>query len=71
MDESELERKPLVIRSYVDFGQVVKGSNQEQSPNGPIEFAPIQRTGITAIQEVNVRQKLNIKVGVGGLFWYP
>lgn len=69
--DSVLERKPLVIRSYVDFGQVVEGSNQDQSPNGPIEFAPIQRTGITAIQEVNVRQKLNIKVGVGGLFWYP
>lgn len=67
----DLERKPLVIRSYVDFGQVVEGSNGEISPNGPIEFAPIQRTGISVVQEVNVEKRLNIKVGVGGLFWYP
>lgn len=68
--DSTLVRKPLVIRSYVDFGQVVNGSNQDLAGGAPLEFIPIQRTGISVVQEAEIKRKLTIKVGVGGLFWY-
>lgn len=67
----EVVRKPLILQSRLDFGQVVKGSNQDVAPNGPLEFVPIQRTGIGLIQEATVKEKLDIRVGVAGLFWYP
>ncbi len=66
-----VERKPVSIQSRLDFGQVVKGSNQDIATNGPLEFVPIQRTGIGLVQEATVEKRLDIRVGVAGLFWYP
>jgi hypothetical protein len=65
-----VERKPLAIKSYVDFGQVVKGSNLQNASGGPIEALPVQRTGISLVQEAVVQRRLQIQIGVGGLFWY-
>jgi hypothetical protein len=69
-DTASVERKPLAIKSYVDFGQVVKGSNLQNASGGPIEALPVQRTGISLVQEATVEDRLEIKIGVGGLFWY-
>jgi hypothetical protein len=69
--EADVVRKPVVIQARLDLGQVVKGSNQDIATNGDIEFTPIQRTGIGLIQEVSVNHRLDIRVGVAGLFWYP
>ncbi|MDB5103584.1 MAG: hypothetical protein JWP91_1273 [Fibrobacteres bacterium] len=70
-EDRRVERKPIVIQARLDFGQVVEGSNQDIATNGPIEFVPIQRTGIGLIQEATIGRRLDVRVGVAGLFWYP
>ncbi len=69
-DDSDVERKPISVKSNVDFGQVIKGSNLELASGGGLELTPIQRTGISVIQEISIQNRLDIRVGVGGLFWY-
>jgi hypothetical protein len=67
--------KPIKIFSYLDMGQVVKGAN----PSRPNEDGSIPQLrgyflsniGIAILTEADVREKLHLKVGVGGLFWYP
>lgn len=68
-DGVEIEKKPLLIQGYVDFGQVMSGQSLEDGQK-EVDGVPIQRTGIALTAEAIVNKRLNIQVGVGGLFWY-
>ncbi|MBF0431644.1 MAG: hypothetical protein HQK83_10215, partial [Fibrobacteria bacterium] len=65
----EVERKPLVVGGYVDFGQIVDGFYAEE-PDKEIAGTILQRTGAGVMQETIIEERMTIKVGVGGLFWY-
>ncbi len=66
-NEPDIERKPLYLHSNVDFGQIVKGTKEE---GGEISMDPIQRTSAVLVQELTINERLNFKLGVGGMFWY-
>lgn len=65
-----IERKPLVIGTKIETGQIVQGSRT-------IDFDPddyyISQIGVSLTQEVVVNRRLNVKVGAGGVFYnsYP
>jgi hypothetical protein len=62
-------RSPLQIGTALDLGQLVKGVNMVDSVD-PIHGLMIQRTGVYLNQVTTVDDKLEIRVGVGGLFFY-
>src|SRR4051794_37512831 len=65
-----VERKPLVVGTKIETGQIVQGSRT-------IDFDPddyyISQIGVSLTQEVVVNRRLNVKVGAGGVFYnsYP
>jgi hypothetical protein len=65
-----IERKPLVIGTKIETGQIVQGSKVD-------DFDPddyyISQIGVSLTQEVVVNRRLNMKVGAGGVFYnsYP
>jgi len=68
--EVKVERSPLSIGTYIDIGQVVNGGIAD--PANPIspDGAVLQRTAVYVNQETKVADRLSIRVGVGGLFYY-
>jgi hypothetical protein len=77
-DESGTDFRPLRIDSYVDLGQIVKGHSQElrsdlggRTGDGDIRDYFLSNIGIALVSEAVVKDKLDLKIGVGGLFWYP
>jgi hypothetical protein len=68
--QDTIERKPLVIGTKIETGQIVQGSKV-------IDFDPddyyISQIGVSLTQEVIVNRRLNVKVGAGGVFYssYP
>jgi hypothetical protein len=57
---------PLSMVTQVDGGQVVKGTWNGSN----IDDQFIQRTSVWITQEIAVGERLNVRAGVGGLFWY-
>jgi hypothetical protein len=61
-----IERKPLVIGTKIETGQIVQGSKV-------IGIEPddyyISQIGVSLTQEVIVNRRLNVKVGAGGVFY--
>jgi hypothetical protein len=57
---------PTSMTTQVDAGQVVKGSWNDTR----IDEAIIQRTSVWITQEVQIGPRLDVRAGVGGLFWY-
>jgi hypothetical protein len=68
--ENKVERSPLQIGTALDLGQVVSGVNMVSVPETKIEGMMIQRTAVYLNQTTTVDDRLIIKVGVGGLFFY-
>ena len=68
--QDTIERKPLVIGTKIETGQIVQGSKV-------IDYDPddyyISQIGVSLTQEVIVNRRLNVKVGAGGVFYgsYP
>jgi hypothetical protein len=57
---------PLSMTTQVDAGQIVKGHVNDLK----VEDQFLQRTSVWLTQEVVIDQKLSVKAGVGGVFWY-
>jgi hypothetical protein len=64
--DSDVRIAPLSMTTQVDAGQVVKG----ELDGSKIEDKVLQRTSVWLIQEMRIRERLDVKVGVGGIFWY-
>ncbi len=65
-----IERKPLVIGTKIETGQIVQGS--KVMGIDPDDYY-ISQIGVSLTQEVVVNRRLNVKVGAGGVFYnsYP
>ncbi len=67
--EDIIERKPLVIGTKIETGQIVEGEPELVSGADPDKFY-ISQIGINLTQEALVNRRLEIRVGVGGVFYY-
>lgn len=76
-EDGESRFLPLRIGSYVDLGQIAKGYSDEllidqggKGSAGEIRNYFLSNIGVSLMQEV-MRENLDVKIGVAGLFWYP
>jgi hypothetical protein len=67
--EDLIERKPLAIGTKIETGQIVQGEPELISGVDPDKFY-ISQIGINLTQEALVNRRLEIRVGVGGVFYY-
>ena len=68
--EPKVERSPLEIGSYIDVGQVVDGAVDEKGNDPDGQMKLLQHTAVYLNQTTTINDRLDIKVGVGGLFFY-
>jgi hypothetical protein len=66
--EDVIDRKPLAIGTKIETGQIVSGE-PDYTSNDPDKFY-LSQIGVNLTQEVTVNQRLEMKVGVGGVFYY-
>jgi hypothetical protein len=64
---AEVERAPLRVGTSIDIGQIVKGEISEGTEETG-QF--LSRTGVAMTQKGTINKRLDVTVGVGGLFWY-
>ncbi len=57
---------PMSFGTLVDAGQVVKGSGNDGSNDGTV----IQRTTAWVNQTIEIGERLEVRAGIGGIFWY-
>jgi hypothetical protein len=57
---------PMSMTTQVDAGQLVHGHVNDQ----PLDHQFLQRTSVWLTQELVIRQRLSVKAGIGGVFWY-
>jgi hypothetical protein len=72
-ENSDVEYKRVSISGQFDNGQFVKArTNQSENAYAgkSMDGAFIQRTSVWITQEAVVNQRLSLKMGVGGVFWY-
>lgn len=72
-EDAEIEFKRVSISGQFDNGQIVKGRTSYTENNAKdYEFNGefFQRMGVWITQEAVVRERLQLTVGVGGIFWY-
>lgn len=66
--QNDVVRKPLAISSGWEFGKIVQGTDEQ---NMSAEGYVINRLSVWLTQEAIVRQRLTLKMGIGGVFFYP
>jgi hypothetical protein len=73
-DGPEIEFKQVSITGQFDNGQVVKGRTHPDilgiAADQNLDNTFFTRTGVWVTQEAVVNERLNLIVGVGGIFWY-
>jgi hypothetical protein len=65
-DNQDVIALPLSMVTQVDGGQLVKGQVNEDH----YKQRPLQRTSVWITQELLIAERLNVRAGVGGIFWY-
>ena len=65
---SDLVVNPKQVGASVDFGQIVKG---EPLGTQPSDGQPLTRTGVFLTSSGTYDRKLELRMTIGGLFWYP
>lgn len=68
VDGDLIERKPLAIGTKIETGQIMNGEPDVTSAD-PDKFY-LSQIGVNLTQEVTVNHRLEMKVGVGGVFFY-
>jgi hypothetical protein len=73
-NDDEIEFKRVSITGQFDNGQVIDGLTHrnvlESAKDQPLDMKFFSRTGVWVTQEAVVKDRLNLIVGVGGIFWY-
>jgi hypothetical protein len=67
---AESENRSLHMGAYVDMGQVVRGSTPTLGGK-QVEGLFLPRMGVSLTVEQIIDERLRLRTGVGGLFWYP
>ncbi|MDB5105984.1 MAG: hypothetical protein JWP91_3673 [Fibrobacteres bacterium] len=65
-NDADVRALPLSMSTQVDAGQVVHGHVNDQ----PLKEQFLQRTAVWLTQEVVIKDRLSVKAGIGGVFWY-
>jgi hypothetical protein len=60
--------KPMSTQTNIDVGQIVHGWNEDLRQDFEGQF--LSRTSVWLMQEGTINKRLDIKMGVGGVFWY-
>ena len=68
-EDANIVRHPLEVGTAVDIGQIVKGEKDDFTSK-PTDGQMIQRTSVFLNQVTTVNDRLEIRVGVGGMFFY-
>ncbi len=72
-ENGDVEYKRVSISGQFDNGQIIHGKmsvNENAQAKEDMSGSFIQRTGVWITQEAVVKQRLTLKMGVGGMFWY-
>jgi hypothetical protein len=72
-EDADIEFKRVSISGQFDNGQIVKGGTsytENNAKNYDFNGDFFQRMGVWITQEAVVEKRLQITVGVGGIFWY-
>jgi hypothetical protein len=64
-----VERKPLAIGTKIETGKIVEGESNQYFGDDPDDFF-LSYIGVNLTQEVVVDRRMELKVGVGGVFFY-
>ncbi len=64
--DDDVTVQPMSLGATLDAGQVVKGSGNSGMNDGTL----IQRTSVWLNQSISVGDRLEIRAGTGGIFWY-
>ncbi len=64
--DDDVTIQPLSLGTTLDAGKVVKGSGNAGMNDGTL----IQRTSVWLNQTISVGDRLDIRAGTGGIFWY-
>ena len=67
--ENIIERKPLAIGTKIETGKIVDGESNQIEGDDPDDFF-LSYIGVNLTQEVVVDRRMELKVGVGGVFFY-
>jgi hypothetical protein len=67
--ENVIERKPLAIGTKIETGKIVDGESNQYFGDDPDDFF-LSYIGVNLTQEVVVDRRMELKVGVGGVFFY-
>jgi hypothetical protein len=71
---SDSVRTKLTVRSFIDYGHIVNGSNPTANSSAGVSkdasMLPLNRTNFLAIQEVGVGN-FDVAAGLSGLIWWP
>lgn len=67
--EKTIERKPLAIGTKIETGKIVDGESNKYFGDDPDDFY-LSYIGVNLTQEVVVDRLMELKVGVGGVFFY-
>jgi hypothetical protein len=65
--DADIEMKPMIFGTNVEAGQFIEGKLDRGEE---IEMQVLQRTSVYLIQQATVMEKLDLSVGVGGVFFY-
>ncbi len=66
--DPDVRFKPISLTTQLDVGQIVHGKYDLTGANTDGQF--LQRTGVWLTQETVIKERFDLKMGVGGLFWY-
>lgn len=66
--EDSVTSDPLAISAAIDFGQIIQGRRIDPAVSFDGQF--LQRTGVWLTQRASVQGRLDLTMGVGGMFWY-
>ena len=68
--ETKIDRAPLQIGTNLDLGQIVAGRNGYRDKDTVLSFQMIERIGVMLTQSTTINDRLTVKIGVGGMFYY-
>ncbi len=72
-NDATIVRKPTSIGMGIEMGQIVKGEDWDSKAGQSkvdVDMAFLQRLSIGITESAIVKEKLYLKAGVGGMFWY-
>lgn len=67
--ESLIERKPLALGTKIETGKIADGESNAYFGDDPDDYY-LSYIGVNLTQEVVVDKRMELKVGVGGVFFY-